>query len=130
MQTVWRGYSARIVREELADPIAVFQTQVFFAFMQSSLRVGAVVVGAPSLFCQPDFNFQPSLQMKLPATPLIRSDIGDGFGEVPAVTVKILSIVLALTIRMVLRLTQNDGAILPRSLAVPLGIFNANLNVL
>lgn len=68
--------------------------------------------------------------MKLPAAPFLRSHIGNGFGEIPTMTVKILGIVLALAIRMILRLTQNDGAILPRSLAVPLGILNANLNVL
>src|SRR5215475_6715121 len=68
--------------------------------------------------------------MKLPATPFLRSDIGDGFGEVPAVTVKILSVVLAFAIRMILRFAQDGGAVLPRSLAVTLGIFNANLNVL
>jgi hypothetical protein len=68
--------------------------------------------------------------MKLPATPFLRSDIGDGFGEVPAVTVKILSVVLALAIRMVLRFTQDSRAILSRPLAVTLGIFDANLNVL
>ena len=71
-----------------------------------------------------------SLQMKFSTTPLFGSDIGDGFGEVPAVTVKILDIVLSLAIRMILRFTQDDGAVLPCSLAMTLGVFNANLNVL
>src|SRR5882762_11283660 len=76
------------------------------------------------------FELPTSLKMKLPATPFLGSDIGDGFGKVPAVTVKILSIVLAFAVGMILRLRQDDGAILSRSLAVHLGIFNANLNVL
>src|SRR5882672_12659242 len=74
------------------------------------------------------FELPTSLKMNLPATPFLGSDIGDGFGEVPAVTVKILGIVLAFAVGMVLRLSQDDGAVLPRSLAVTLGIFNANLN--
>jgi len=52
------------------------------------------------------------------------------FSEVPAVTVKILDVVLPLAVRMILRFTQDDRAVLPRSLIVTLGIFNANLNVL
>ena len=69
-----------------------------------------------------------SLQVKFAAAPVFGSDIGDGFGEVPAVTVKVLSVVLALAIRVVLGFTEDRGAILPRALAVALGIFNTNLN--
>src|SRR5882724_4088906 len=68
--------------------------------------------------------------MKRTATPFLGSDIGDGFGKVPAVTVKILGVVLAFAVGMILRFTQDDGAVLPRAFAVALGIFNANLNVL
>jgi hypothetical protein len=66
--------------------------------------------------------------MNRAATPFLWSDIGDGFGEVPAVTVKILRVVLAFAVGMILRFSQDNGAVLPRSLAVTLGIFNANLN--
>ncbi len=66
--------------------------------------------------------------MKFTVTPLFGSDIGDGFGEVPAVTVKILNIVLALAIRMILRFRQDDGSVLPRTLAMSMGIFDTNLN--
>lgn len=69
-----------------------------------------------------------SLQMKCAAAPFFRSDIGDGFGKVPAVAMKVLSVVLALTVGMILRFGQNNGPIPPRALAVTLGIFNANLN--
>jgi hypothetical protein len=68
--------------------------------------------------------------MKFSTTPVLGSDIGDGFSEVPAVTVKILNVVLSLAVRVILRFTQDDGAVLPRSLAMTLGVFNANLNVL
>ena len=66
--------------------------------------------------------------MKCVAAPLFRSDIGDGFGEVPALPVKVLSIVLALAIGLILRLSQDDGSVLSRVLAVPLSILDANLN--
>ena len=66
--------------------------------------------------------------MKRTVTPLFGSDIGDGFGEVPAVAVKVLSVVLALAIGLVLGFRQDDGTVLSRSLAVPLSIFDANLN--
>src|SRR3954470_23575919 len=68
------------------------------------------------------------LEMKLTAAPVVRRDIGDGFGEVPAMPVKVLSIVLPLAIRMLLRLAQDDGSILSRALAVVPGIFDSNLN--
>jgi hypothetical protein len=66
--------------------------------------------------------------MKCTAAPFFGSNIGDGFGEVPAVAVKVLSIVLALAIRLDLRFTQDDGPVLPRALAVTRCIFDTNLN--
>lgn len=66
--------------------------------------------------------------MKRTAAPLFGSNIGDGFSEVPAVAVKILSIVLALAIRLILGFRQDDGAVLSRALAVTQGICDANLN--
>ena len=66
--------------------------------------------------------------MKCTTAPFFGSDIGDGFSEVPAVAVKILSIVLALAIGLLLRFRQDDGSILSRALAVTMGIFDANLN--
>jgi len=66
--------------------------------------------------------------MKCTVTPLFGSDIGDGFGEVPAVAVKILSVVLALAIGLILRFSQDDGSVLPRAFAVTIGIFDTNLN--
>src|SRR3954467_8495498 len=67
------------------------------------------------------------LEMKLTAAPVFRRDIGDGFGEVPAMSGKVLSIVLPLAIRMLLRLAQDDGSILPRALAVIPGIFDSTV---
>jgi hypothetical protein len=66
--------------------------------------------------------------MKCAVTPLFRSDIGDGFGEVPAVAVKVLSVVLALAIGLILRFSQDDGSIQPRAFAVTIGTFDTNLN--
>ena len=66
--------------------------------------------------------------MKCTATPLFGSDIGDGFGEVPKVAVKVLSVVLPLAIGMNLRFSQDDCSILPRAFAVSFGIFDTNLN--
>jgi hypothetical protein len=66
--------------------------------------------------------------MKCTVTPLFRSDIGDGFGEVPAVAVKVLSVVLALAIGLILRFSQDDRSVLPRAFAVTVGIFDTNLN--
>src|SRR5436305_15170073 len=71
-----------------------------------------------------------SLNMKFSTTPLLGTDVGDGFSEVPAVTVKILHVVLSPAARMILRLTKNNGAVLPRSLALSFGLFNATLNLL
>lgn len=39
-----------------------------------------------------------------------------------------LSVVLALAVRVVLRLCEDDGSVLPRALAVPLGILDPDLN--
>lgn len=66
--------------------------------------------------------------MKCTAAPLFRSDIPNGFGKVPAVAVKVLSVVLALAIGLILRLSHDDGTILPRSLAVRSSVFDANLD--
>jgi hypothetical protein len=41
---------------------------------------------------------------------------------------KVLSVILALAIGLVFRFRQDDGTVLSRSLAVPLSIFDANLN--
>lgn len=66
--------------------------------------------------------------MKCTAAPFFGSDIVDGLRKVPAVAVKVLSVVLALAIGLVLGFGQDDGTVLSRSLAVPPGIFDANLN--
>ena len=68
------------------------------------------------------------LEMKCTAAPFLGSDIGDGFGEVPAVAIKVLNVVLAFAIGLVLRFRQDNGAVLPGALAMAPGIFNANLN--
>jgi len=69
-----------------------------------------------------------SLKMKCTAAPFFGSDIGDGLRKVPAVAVKVLSVVLALAIGLVLGFRQDGGTVLSRSFAVPLSIFDANLN--
>jgi len=66
--------------------------------------------------------------MKYTAAPFLGSNIGNGFGEVPAVAVKILSIVLALAIGLLFGFSQDDGSVLPGAITVTLGIFDANLN--
>ena len=76
------------------------------------------------------FARNPLFQMELPATPRFRSNIGDGFGEIPAMPVKILGIVLALSIRMPHRFAQNDGPVPSRAFAVADGIFNSYLHTL
>ncbi len=62
--------------------------------------------------------------MKCSVTPILGSYIGDGFSEVPAVAVKVLSVVLALTIGLILRFSQDDGSVLPRAFAVIVRIFD------
>ena len=69
-----------------------------------------------------------SLKMKSTPAPFLGGDIGDGFGEVPTVPIKVLSVVLALAIGLVLGFSQDDGTILPRALAVSVSISNADLN--
>jgi hypothetical protein len=69
-----------------------------------------------------------SLKMKGTATPLFRSNISDGFREVPAVSVKVLSIILALTIGLIDRFRQDNGSIPPRPFAMTYGIFDTKLN--
>jgi photosystem II stability/assembly factor-like uncharacterized protein len=66
--------------------------------------------------------------MKCTAAPFFGSDISNGLRKVPAVTVKVLSVVLALAIGLVLGFRQDDGTVPSRPLAVPLGILDANLN--
>jgi hypothetical protein len=66
--------------------------------------------------------------MKRTVAPFLGSDISNGFGEVPAVAAKVLSVVLALSIGLVLRFSQDDGTVHPRSRAVTPSIFNANLD--
>jgi hypothetical protein len=85
------------------------------------------------LLLQTKFGFEralrvESLQMKCTVAPFFGGDIGDGLGKVPAVPVKVLSVVLALAIRLVLGFRQDDGTVLSRSFAVSLRIFDANLN--
>src|SRR5579862_7376504 len=66
--------------------------------------------------------------MKGTAAPFFRSDVGDGFGEVPVVPIKVLSVVLTLAIGLVFRLGQDNGSVLPRALTVPAGILDPDLN--
>jgi len=69
-----------------------------------------------------------SLKMECSAAPFLGSDISDGLCKVPTVAVKVLSVVLPFSIGLLLGFRQDDGAVLSRSLAVTLGIFDANLN--
>lgn len=66
--------------------------------------------------------------MKFTAAPLFGSDIRDRLRKVPAVAVKVLRVVLALAIRLVLGFRQNNGPVSSRSIAMPLCVFDANLN--
>ena len=59
--------------------------------------------------------------MKCTAAPFLGSDIGDGLRKVPAVAVKVLSVVLTFAIGVVLGFRQGDeGTVLSCSLAVAL----------
>src|SRR5215475_6926609 len=69
-----------------------------------------------------------SFKMKCTAAPFLGSDIGNGLGEVPAVAVKILSVVLALAIGLVLGLRKDYGTVLSRLLAVSLNLFDPDLH--
>lgn len=69
-----------------------------------------------------------SLQMKLPATPLLRSHVRDCLGEIPMVSVKVAGIVLTLAIRLIYGFRQDHGPIPPCPLAVSDGVFDANLD--
>ena len=69
-----------------------------------------------------------SLAVKRAAAPFFRSNVGNGLGEVPAVAVKVSSVVLALAVGVVFQLGQDDGSILPRALAVTPGILDPDLN--
>ena len=66
--------------------------------------------------------------MECATAPVFGSNIGDGFGEVPAVAEKVLSIVLALAIGLILRFRQDGSSVPSRALAVTLSVFNTNLN--
>jgi len=68
--------------------------------------------------------------MKLAAAPFFGGDISDSLGKIPSVTIKVLSIVLALAIRVVCGFAQDSRSILPRSLAVAVSIINSYLNAL
>ena len=74
------------------------------------------------------FSETDSFKMKCTAAPFFGSDIGYGFVIIPEVAVKILSVVLALAIRLLLRFSQDDGSILSCAVAVTFSIFDANLN--
>ena len=63
--------------------------------------------------------------MKSTAAPFFESEVGDGFGEVPTVAVKVLSVVLTLARGLALGFSHDDGPMLPCTLAVHLGIFDA-----
>ena len=65
--------------------------------------------------------------MKLTAAPFFRSNIGNGFSEVPAVAIKVLCVVLTLAVGLVFGLRQNDGSILSRAFAVRFRVLNADL---
>jgi hypothetical protein len=69
-----------------------------------------------------------SFEMKRATAPFLGSDIFDGFGEVPAVTVKVLSVVLALAIGLVQGVSQDDGTVLSCLLAMSPSILDANLD--
>ena len=66
--------------------------------------------------------------MKCIVAPFFRSDISDGFGEVPAVTIKVLSVILTLAVGVIFRFSQDNGAVLPRAFAMTIHIFDTNLN--
>jgi hypothetical protein len=66
--------------------------------------------------------------MKFTAAPFLGSDIGDGLCKIPPVAVKVLRVVLTLAIRLILGFRQDDCTLFSRSVAVSLGIFDANLN--
>ena len=66
--------------------------------------------------------------MECTVAPFFGSDIGNSLGEVPAMAVKVLSVVLALAVGVVGGFRKDDGTILSRSLTVGLRIFDANLN--
>ena len=68
------------------------------------------------------------LKVKFAATPFFGRNIGDRFGEVPSMAVKVLRIILAFAIRLHLRFSQNYGSILSRARAVARSIFDTNLN--
>ena len=66
--------------------------------------------------------------MKCATAPVFGSDIGDGFGEVPMVAVKVPGIVLALAVGLILRCTQDGGSVLSRALTMTLRILDTNLS--
>ena len=64
--------------------------------------------------------------MKRSAAPFLGSDIFDRFSKVPAVAIKVLCVVLALTVGLILGFSQDEGTVLSCPLAMRPGIFNAN----
>jgi hypothetical protein len=109
---------------------------------ESKFRLQRVAESSPFVSCSQElmsekdistvdcrfFQRFDSFKMKCSAAPFLGSDIGDGFGEVPAMAAKVLSVVLALSIGLILRLSQDDGTVPSRTLAVTLSIFDPNLN--
>jgi hypothetical protein len=95
------------------------------------MRIGTLLSTAAALLLFGTLDIQGaigSLNMKRTATPFFRGDVGDSLSEVPAVAIEILSIVLALPVRVVCRFGEDDGSILPRALTVTVGVLDADLN--
>lgn len=73
-------------------------------------------------------NASGALKVKCAVAPLFRSDIANGFSKVPAMPIEVLRIILALAIRLIDGLSQDNGPVLSRAFAVANNIFNASLN--
>src|SRR5437870_5278159 len=66
--------------------------------------------------------------MKCAAAPFFRRNVGDSLSEVPAMPIKILSVILALAIGMFFGFSEDDRSVLARALAMTFGIFDADLD--
>lgn len=62
------------------------------------------------------------------AAPRFRGYVGEGFGEVPTMTEEVLRIILALSIHMIRRFGEDDGAIVSSAFAMSMRIFDTNLS--